>query len=410
MNAHPWHPWLRRAGLIISLAGLTAACGPGFAVDVVTPTLPVATDAPTNAPTDAPTESPTSAPTDAPTQAPTAAPTLAPTQAPSATPDNAAAGDPPLEGLTYSVYNDGIYWVDATGQPHKIFDRPEAVISPDGTEALYADGDDIWLADLSNGSATNLTNTPDRVEHSPRWWPARPDLVVFGSYAADRELAFGPYLFPTIVNRDGTGYQMIDEEVDAFSLALSPDGHTLAYGVGEVGYLYDLETGLRSAFHPQDYGVITEGSLPAPTAVTVGGPAFSSDGVHMSWTLGMFFEDGTNNIAQLIVDLPAHTSVAMHVYHLPPSDAVPAPGVWSPDGAWLAYYTLSDNPADAGMWAAHVGGAEERYLGAGTGAVWRDDGGWLAFNADGGQTILYHADGWGSTTYSGPVNGGVIGW
>lgn len=377
---------------------LAAACGQ-VNLDVVTPTLPpVATVAPTPTPP-VPTD-PAATPTD---------PAPAPTEAPSATPDNGPVGQAPVEGLTYSG-PDGIYWVDATGQVVKIFERPAAAISPDKTQALYAEGDDLWLADLGTGEARNLTNTPDRVEHSPQWWPARPDLVVFGSYPVGRELGFGPALFPSVMKLDGSEYRVLDEETDAFTLALSPDGRTLAYGLGPTGFLYDLESGTRAIFDPQAYGAVRADALPRPANWSVAGPAFSPDGLHLSWTLGQFFEDGTNQNTLMIVDLAARTSTLMHVYHVPPSDYVPVAGVWSPDGQWVAYYTLADDPAELGMWVAHVSGGEERYLGAGNGGVWRADGGWLAYNGDQGNTVIYRAEDWSATSFSGPVNGGVIGW
>lgn len=387
-NKHQW--WL---GLLL----LAAACGQ-VQLDVVTPTVPVATADPTTTPLPA---------TDAPTEA---APPATAEPEPSATPVTTPMDEaPPVEGLVFSA-PDGLYGVDATGQLVKIFDRPDAAISPDATQALYADGDDIWLANLGTGEARNLSNTPDRVEHSPRWWPARPDLVVFGSYPVGRELGFGPALFPSVMQLDGSDYRVLDAETDAFSIALSPDGHTLAYGLGPVGYLFDLETGERTEFDPQDYGVSLAGNLPSPANWSVGGPAYSNDGVHMSWTLGQFFNDGTNQMTLLIVDMAAHTTAVMHVYHLPPSDATPVPGVWSPDGQWVAYYALSDDPAGIGVWAAHVSGTEERYLGGGNGPAWRDDGGWLAYNGDSGVTIIYRAADWNAMSYSGPVYGGLVSW
>ena len=392
-----WTKRIKQGALALGLlGGLASACGPGFALEVVTPTVPVATVAVT------PT---TPAPTD--TSAPPEQPSATPTSEPSTTPP---AETPPVEGLTYSA-PDGIYWVDQTGQAHKIFDRPDAAISPDATQALYVDGDDIWLVTLGTGEPVNLTNTPDRVEHSPRWWPARPDLVVFGSYAKDAVLGYGPALFPSIVRTDGTGYRVLDDEVDAFTtIALSPDGHTLAYGIGPTAYLYDIDAAVRTVFDPQDYGVIVLDALPAPTSWSVGGPAFAPDGVHMSWTLGQYFADGHNNNALLIVDLQNHTYTLMHTYHIPPSDYIPAPGVWSPDGSWVAYYAFADVPADTGMWVAHLSGSNERYLGTGAGPVWQDDGGWLAYMADGGQTRLYQQLDWSAAGFDGPANAYLIGW
>src|SRR5437868_12655406 len=92
--------WL--AGLT-ALAAALSACGQ-FSLDLVTPTVAVATEAPTQPVV---TVTPIDKPADTPT----------PTQAPSATPQaTPSAETPPIEGLTYSVFEDGIYRVDATGQ------------------------------------------------------------------------------------------------------------------------------------------------------------------------------------------------------------------------------------------------------------------------------------------------------
>jgi len=59
--------------------------------------------------------------------------------------------------------------VNADGQPVQIFDRADALISPDGTQTLYREMDDLWLADLVTGEQRNLTQTPDRAECCAQW-------------------------------------------------------------------------------------------------------------------------------------------------------------------------------------------------------------------------------------------------
>jgi hypothetical protein len=384
---------------------LLTACGQ-VRLDVVTPTVAVATTAASETP---PAATPVVTPEVTPTTPAPTEPDPTGTAEPSATPGTNPAFDAPVEGLTYSA-PDGIYWVDMNGQQFKIFDRPDAAISPDARQALYVEGGDIWLTVLGSGEATNLTNTPDREEHSPHWWQARTDIVVFGSYPVGTEPRLNPLFLPSMVRTDGTDYRVLDSEVDASSVGLSPDGHTIAYGLGPVGYLYDIDTNQRTVFDPRDYGIVLEGTLPAPSNWSVGGPAFSSDGTHMSWTMMLVFDDGNNQVSQIIVDLAAHTYSQMHVYHMGPSDATPVGGAWSPDGQWLAYFTLSADPSDYGIWAARADGTEERYLGSGYGAVWRDDGGWVAYNGSQGLTVMFHAEDWRATSFSGPVNSGVIGW
>ena len=87
-----------------------------------------------------------------------------------------------------------------------------------------------------------------------------------------------------------------------------------------------------------------------------------------------------------------------------------APGAWSPDGSWVAYYAFADMPSDKGMWVAHVSGSEERYLEDGYGPIWNPDGGWLAYTSTSGKTILRQQLDWSGAGIDGPANGSLIGW
>ena len=119
-----------------------------------------------------------------------AGPTIAPTvasakamapSAPSLVPEAQAH---PLAGLTFSTAQ-GFWLVDPQGVPQLLLDQSRGHLSPDGQRLVYqapgAQGgaDDIWTMDLANGEQRNLTNTADRYEEDPQWWPGRKDAVVF---------------------------------------------------------------------------------------------------------------------------------------------------------------------------------------------------------------------------------------
>src|SRR5574341_1615534 len=79
---------------------------------------------------------------------------------------------PEYAGLTYWDYA-GQWQIQADGQAQLILDHPFAQFSSNGTQALYEQDWDIWIADLSTGERRNLTNTPDHSECCPNWWLAR---------------------------------------------------------------------------------------------------------------------------------------------------------------------------------------------------------------------------------------------
>ncbi|OGO17995.1 MAG: hypothetical protein A2Z14_11650 [Chloroflexi bacterium RBG_16_48_8] len=160
---------------------------------------------------------------------------------------------PPYAGLVYST-EEGLWLVEADGRSRFLIDQPEGALSPDGTEVAYSVGEpeDLWIADLSTGEKRNLTNSPARREFSPQWWSERPDLIVFQSKSTEEEL-FG-YGNPTVVNLDGSGYLILDDQKGP-PLALSPDGKSIAFGCCEgPGILYSWPEG-PSIFDPVGYGV-----------------------------------------------------------------------------------------------------------------------------------------------------------
>ncbi|HLC35036.1 MAG TPA: hypothetical protein VJJ70_08575, partial [Anaerolineales bacterium] len=117
-----------------------------------------------------------------------AGPTSAPTSSSVASPDPSAPTQVPeeeahpLAGLTFSTAQ-GFWLVDAQGVPQLLVDQSRGHLSPDGQRLVYqapgAQGgaDDIWTMDLANGERRDLTNTPERFEEDPEWWPGRNDVV-----------------------------------------------------------------------------------------------------------------------------------------------------------------------------------------------------------------------------------------
>ncbi len=317
----------------------------------------------------APTEDIPSATDDIEEPAPTAAPTLLPSETalPDGEPDGSASE---LAGLIYRT-PEGLWIVDPDRTHRMLLDRPDAIILSAET-FVYAEGDDLWLLDVVSGQPVNLTNTPDRIETIWTGSTQPAGSVLFSSYPVDFELGPGVTGFLSIVALDGSGYRVLDDENQTWHFNTSPDGSRVAYGLGETGFILDLNTGERSAFDPADYGL--------EEVTTIGSPTFSPDGGSISWVVGFQLEDGQPFTFGLAVfDLAAGTGAILHAHEIPGMDGYPPPAVWRPDGEWLIYNAFDVDFTRAGAWLLQTNGGAEIHLGQGAAAVWRPDGGGLVY-------------------------------
>jgi dipeptidyl aminopeptidase/acylaminoacyl peptidase len=320
---------------------------------------------------------------------------LPPTPTATSLASGAAALATPPPGLVYRVSN-GLWLVGGTGQAVQVSDRTNAILSPHADQVLYNDWEtnDLWLFDLSTGLRVNLTATPDDSECCYRWWPGRPDIVVFSQKPQELAPVSWALGFLGVAAIDGSGSQVLDEQHHTAGLpALSPDGQTIAYGGGTVGWLYRWETG-PEPFDPADFGLgAADGEL------AIGAPAWSPDGTRLAWMIDAGNANPDGRIAIGVFDMEERTSWMLHTHdppglqgwlptpiwtsegHLNIEGRVSAP-CWSPDGRWLAFATLAQDPAEREIWVARADGLgqEERCLGPGKNPVWGPDGRWLAFS------------------------------
>ncbi|HUF39224.1 MAG TPA: hypothetical protein VMN57_11935 [Anaerolineales bacterium] len=272
--------------------------------------------------------------------------------------------NPALAGLVYRDFNIGGTWlVGEGGQVRPLLDEWTAVISPDGSLALFERDDDIYMADLANGTWRNLTNTPDRWESNPQFVPGG-SLVFFFSGDISSERMSG---LLTIVSQDGTGYAVADERPTSVPPAFHPDGELMAFSLGDTAWVYHLVNGAVEQFDPAVYGLEDVRSIASPS--------WSPDGSRLAWWV-VTGDPGASQTALALFDLGAGLGsgsyTLLHPYQpIGGGGYNPAP-VWSPDSRWMAATVLSEG-SKAALWIFSVDG-DEIDLGDVANPVWSSDG------------------------------------
>lgn len=310
------------------------------------------------------------------------------TEAPTVAAPTETASPPAVvtAGLAFSTA-EGLWLIDRDGSVVLAVDSSQARLSPDGTRVAFlvqdpVSGDeDVWLLDRTTGERADLTNTVDRFETVPMWWPGRPDVVVFGS---DTGFGMENAEHPTLVGLDGTGYRVLDPDRGG-PRALSPDGSAIAYGGYDApGAIYRWDSGVEP-FDPTEYGV------PATKIIQ---PGWSPDGQDLAWLVAGDLEgDGGYKTGLAVFDLAGKTGSLMHVFEPVGGGTFPLDVAWSPRGDWIAFVTFGEPPASGrapNLWVVHPDGSGETYVGEGLNPVWSPDGARLVFlrtGADGSQEI-----------------------
>jgi Tol biopolymer transport system component len=308
----------------------------------------------------------------------------------------------PMPGLVYAapVPEKGIvgpFLVESDGRSTQLGDKPNPALSPDRSQVLYSDKDDIWILDLETEKTRNLTKTNDRIETFYQWWPANPDLIVFQYQPMDDA---GPDAgFLTSMKPDGTNVLLLDEEARSFSpAALSPDGQSIAYDRAGQPWIYHFNAGKMPIFPKSFTGF--------HIAVN---PAWSPDSRQIAWQLFGIPTAEDSNSAVAVLDLDTFTVNRIHEYPVDGGSGIgPHHLAWSPDGKWLAVA----NPGESdkvSLWAMLPDGSEEHYIGSGDLPIWSPDGSMLVYSVSGSVFAVKTGE-WIPAQVKLPESAQVIDW
>lgn len=308
-------------------------------------------------------------------------------ETPTGSPTTATPTEPAhrASGLVFGN-SDGTWWITPSGDVELLMSGALGTLSPDLDALLYVvEGEpltfffDIWLMDLGSGERRNLTNSSERDEVGKMWVPGHPDVILFGSDTeTDRRLNSK---YPTIVHRDGSGYEILDAEHGGLR-TVSPDGSTIYYG-GFGGTLQTITLdGQKGMFDLNAFGLTFEKLFLLE---------WSPDGRAVACFLGGDFEGvGTPQVALALFELESETATILHAYTPFGGSEFGDQIEWSPDGAWLAFTTHGEPPAtgrEPNLWVIRPDGSEEAHIGEGWYPVWRYDSQLLGYTSSNARQL-----------------------
>ena len=323
----------------------------------------------------------------------------------------------PANGLTgqiaVSLYS--LALVDLQGGPPRFIAPHPPTYSrfswaPDGSKIVYTLMADLWVVDVTTHQIWNLTyagwyRRPDRWELMPNWSPdgrriaftSRPiEPEEQGQTEVTMHGVFGGQL--TIIEADGSGYRVLDEDTVVSIPSWAPDARRLAYTTQDGSlYIFDLTTGQKQPVILADYGI--------EEALCVSDVAWSPSGDELAFSFSTRsqLEGSLMEAGCAILNLKDYTHKMLKRYTVklsykgtslgePPGCSGPDIK-WNPSGKLLLVNVvpLSRMNMETGLFVINVEDGDEVNLRGEYGAYaadWSPDGDWVVY-VDGGDRSLW---------------------
>lgn len=356
----------------------------------------------TAVPTPPPTLEPTVTETAVPEMTETPSP-LPPTPTPVSTATRTLTAEPtpspmpPLPGMVFVTSDEALWWIDASSQPERLFEK-RGILEPGGRRLLFTQDFDVWMVDLATGSQQNVTNTPDIYECCAQWWPNHPDQILLAQYDPVREYELGQMV---VVTLEGERRILAEEYTDTLP-AISSDGQTIAFDIGAFPALYHANGEIEQLdfFQPVDSLI----------GYRVGLPAWSPDGKELAWTAYFSDSEGEVLIACLIYQIETAEVDLLHLYYPGGHDSWGPKPTWHPDGTFVTLFSIDKIESERGLWVLAQDGSHEWNLGNARTPVWSPDGRFLVYHIDGVTYLTTPEDFTKRVRVDLPVGAQVIGW
>ena len=300
--------------------------------------------------------------------------------------------DTALTGLMF-MSETGIRYIDNTGINRSFlgFPDPAAVFQPvlssDLAQTAYFSNDDLLLQPFI-GDLQNLTEQAGRIECCFAEWISDGRLL-FGSRGAD-ESGFANNGVVSVIDPASAEYILIGEQASFGLPDASNDGTLVAYD--EAGT-------------PQIRLIDGTTTLPIPgdSIAKAWSVSWSPVGERLAWLV----QTTDQQLGLAIVDLGSDSAEIFHPYTAAGREWLPERPAWSPDGQWVAFEAIPQDANQSGIWLINPLTREERYIGAGSRAIWSPDGSHLV--VQGGDSLLVYEVATGTTTFA-PFAGSLLDW